>query len=292
MFESRSVMGETTLNYAESKAWRLGYAVVLAIAILFGPAGVANVFAQAPGNAPAEAAGKIPEGIHEAHPLVPALKMAYESREVLKGVQDYDATFSKRELINGKLKPQVSYLRFRKAPFSVYMKFLKPNEGREVIYVDGQNKNMLQAHETGILSIAGTVSLPIDGPDAMAENRYPITMLGIHNLIEQVIQQWESEAKFGEVEVNFYRNAKLGKDIDVEVIEVTHPKPRNQFRYHMTRLFLEKSTRHPLRVEQYGFPQGGGQPPLVEEFSYVSLRPNQGFKNIDFSVDNPQYKFK
>lgn len=231
--------------------------------------------------------------INEAHPLAPALKMAYESREALRGVQDYDATFSKRELINGKLKPQVCYVRIRKEPFSVYMKFVKPNEGREVIFVDGQNKNMLLGHETGILSMAGTVSLPIDGPDAMAENRYPITMLGIHSLLDQVIRQWEAEAKFGEVEVNFYRNAKLGKDVDVEVIESTHPKPRNQFRFHMTRLFIDKTTRLPLRVEQYAFPQAPGQtPPLVEEYSYVSLRTNLGLKNIDFSVDNPQYKFK
>ncbi len=231
--------------------------------------------------------------ISEAHPLAPALKLAYESREALKDVVDYDATFSKRELINGKLKPQVCYVRIRKQPFSVYMKFIKPNEGREVIFVEGQNKNMLQGHETGVLSMIGTVSLPIDGPDAMAENRYPITMLGIHSLLDQVIKQWESEARYGEVEVNFYRNAKLGKDINVEVIESTHPKPRNQFRFHMTRLFLDKATRLPLRVEQYGFPQSGDQsPPLVEEYSYVSLRTNLGLKNIDFSVDNPQYKFK
>jgi hypothetical protein len=226
------------------------------------------------------------------HPLTNALQLARSSREALKEVADYDATFTKRELMGRRLKSQEVYLKVREQPFSVYMLFRQPHAGREVLYVDGQNQGMLLAHEGGgVKSLVGTVSLAIDSPDAMEDSRHPITSIGLANLVDKVIEQWEAESKFGECEVKYYPNAKLGTT-ECKVIECSHPVPRNQFKFQMTRLYIDKQSNLPVRVEQYGFPgRGDKTPPLVEEYTYTNIRTNLGLSNKDFDPRNTAYAF-
>lgn len=234
------------------------------------------------------------------HPLYRPLELAYNSREALKDVKDYEAVFTKTEILPGKNRPlqTTMKLKLREEPFSVYLLFLSPkngpknpNEGREVIYVQGRNKNQLLAHGTGVSALVGTVSLDPKSPTAMADSKYPVTMIGMDRLLDKVIQQWEAEGKFGECKVEYYPEAKLG-DVPCMVIESKHPQPRDEFKFHMTRLYLDDATQYPVRVEQYAFPRNANQqPPLVEEYTYSELKVNSGLKDRDFDTSNPTYAF-
>ncbi len=265
-----------------SRGLRGGIAGLLAltIAVLF--CAVEQVAAQPP-------AKKSP-AIDPEHPLAPALDHAYKARVALAEIRDYSATFSKREFIGGELKTASMNLKLREEPFSVYLHYGKPNEGREVIYVAGRNNNQLFVHETGLSRLVGTISLVPNGEQAMAENRYPITMIGLRGMLDRIIEQWEAEGEFAETNVKYYPNAKLGKR-ECRVIESTHPQPRKQFKFQMTRLFIDKELGVAVRVEQYGFPANGGKPPLVEEYSYLDIQTNLGLKESDFDVKNPNYAF-
>jgi outer membrane lipoprotein-sorting protein len=242
---------------------------------------------------PKTAAGEpTPSKINPEHPLAPALDMAYKAREALEDVKDYEAHFEKKELLGKQTIHTKMTIKLREDPFSVYLLFHEPNQGREVIYVDGKNNGMLLAHETGIKSLAGTVPLPIHSERAMDGNKYPITMIGIRKLLDQVIAQWEEEGKYGETEVKYYPNNPKFGDIEFKAVESKHPQPRKQFRFHITRLYLEKETNIPFRVEQFGFPQKNDkQPPLVEEYTYTKLKTNVGLEDLDFDVKNPKYAF-
>jgi hypothetical protein len=125
----------------------------------------------------------------------------------------------------------------------------------------------------------------------MADNRYPITMVGLKNLIGKIIQQWEFEGQYGEIEVQHRPNSKLdGRECDV--LESTHPLPRNQFKYHLTRLWIDGETKYPVRVEQYQFPTKPGEAPqIVEEYTYTKIRVNLGLGDRDFDPKNPNYNF-
>lgn len=247
---------------------------------------------QTAADTPATSASvKSPAKINPEHPLAPALDQAYKAREALDAIADYEAFFEKRERIGRRLITSKMNLKVRESPFSVYLLFHEPNEGREVIYVDGKNNGMLMAHETGIKSIVGTVSLAPTSDSAMDGNRYPVTMIGMRKLLEQVISQWEEEGKYGETEVKYYPGAKLG-ETEVKAIESKHPQPRKQFKFHMTRLYLDKQTNLPVRVEQYDFPQKGDKsPPIVEEYTYSRLKTNVGLTDRDFDTKNPNYAF-
>ncbi|HWL07099.1 MAG TPA: DUF1571 domain-containing protein [Planctomicrobium sp.] len=240
----------------------------------------------------------LPQAVHSQeqppaeHPLVPAIQLAMQSYEVLKKISDYEATLIKQEFVGGRLLTQRISMRLKEEPFSVYLRYEEPNAGRQILFVNGQNNNQLLAKEaTGLSSLVGTVPLAIDSPQVMAENRHVITDLGMRRMLEMVINQWNIESKFGEIDVKYYPNAKMG-NAECEVIEVSHPRPRKQFLYHMTRLFVEKQSRLPIRIENYGFPPQAGQPAqLLEEYTYVNVKTNLGMTPADFDRRNPRFGF-
>lgn len=225
------------------------------------------------------------------HPLVPAIRIAKAAHKKIRDIGDYQAELTKKEVVGRRALTQKARVKIRHKPFSVYMYFMEPNHGREVIYIDGANDGHLLAHDAGIASIVGTVKLLPDSSMAMDGNRYPITKIGIENMTEAIIRQWEEETQWGEVDVKYYNNARIG-DIACRVVESTHPEPRKQFRFKTTRLWIDKKTNLPIRVEQYGFPRKPkAKPPLVEQYTYLNVRPNLGLTDRDFDKDNPRYSF-
>ena len=130
-----------------------------------------------------------------------------------------------------------------------------------------------------------------DSSRAMENNKYPVNMIGMSNMIDKVVERWEYETQFGECEVKYYPNAQLG-NVQCRVVETSHPQPRRQFRFSLTRLYLDKETNLPIRCECYGFPMSPNEkPPLLEEYTYTSLRVNVGLRDFDFDRNNPSYQF-
>jgi hypothetical protein len=234
--------------------------------------------------------GRVSEAAVE-HPLTAPLELARKSLKTLDSLKDYEARFSKREIVNGQMIAHVMLIKHRAEPFSVYLKFFEPHQGREVIYVEGQNDGKLLAHDGGIRGLAGTFALLPTSPMALSESRHPITSIGMKNLLGGVVRQWEAETKFGEIDVRYYNNAKL-QDVECVVIETSHPRPRREFRCHLTRLYLDKNANLPVRVERFDFPaREGAKPPLIEEYTYTQIRPNIGLKDFDFDRRNTNYSF-
>ncbi len=227
----------------------------------------------------------------ESHKLAPAIRIARASLAAMDKVTDYDVVFSKREIVGSALIAQSMRLKFRKEPFSVYIRYNSPSPGREAIYVQGKYDGKILAHGTGIEAIAGTLALDPNGARALEESRYPITMIGAAKMLETVIGQWEAEMKHSEGEVKYYPNAKVG-DAECKVIESTYPTPNEKLKFHITRLYFDKTTNLPVRVEQFGFPSRGmTQPPLIEEYTYHQLKPNVGLTDADFDPRNPAYDY-
>ena len=70
--------------------------------------------------------------------------------EFLSKTPHYTAQFVKKELVNGELlDEQEMEMKVRHAPFSVYLKWVTGEAGREVLYVEGQNDGRMKAHPGG-----------------------------------------------------------------------------------------------------------------------------------------------
>ncbi len=230
------------------------------------------------------------------HPLMPALVWANNGIGNVEKIHDYTATLVKRERLNGKLGNQeYIFLKVRHKPFSVYLYFMKPKDlkGREVIYVEGQNDGKIMAHGTGMQNrLIGTIPLAPDGLIAMRGQRYPLTEIGLLNLIRRLAEVAKEDIKFGECEVKFLKGATINGR-KCTCIQVVHPVARREFRFHMARIFVDDEWDLPLRYASYDWPKRKGEaPPLLEEYTYLNLELNKGLTNADFDIKNPNYNFK
>jgi hypothetical protein len=258
---------------------------------------------QQPGGLPPETsagnnanAGEAVAAATGEHPLVPAIAMAKAGlASIDSSITDYSCTMVKREQVGGQLgEHQYIFLKVRHEPFSVYMRFLAPEEvkDQEVIWVDGHNEGNMLAHAgSGVRAMIGTVSLKPDSMVAMDGQRYPITEIGVRNLASRLIEVAEHDAQFGECDVNFFPGAKVNGRV-CTCIQVTHPVPRRNFRFHLARVFIDDEMKIPVRFEAYDWPPVAGQQPvLMEEYTYMNVKLNNGFTDVDFDAKNTAYKF-
>ena len=238
------------------------------------------------------------------HPIDPALEMALSSLQHIRAnVADYKAIFVKRCRVDGVL-PDLQYakikVRNRKVvdgkiatPLSVYLNYLKPSDvrGREVVWVETKNDGNIIVHETGIKGMIN-VTLDPHGYLAMRNQRYPITEIGIENLVVKLIETANRDRQHGECEVQFYHNSKIGST-ECTMVEVIHPEKREHFDFYRARVYFDKQLNMPIRYESWSWPKTpDGQPVLEEEYTYLRVEPNNGLTDIDFDISNPAYNFR
>ena len=230
------------------------------------------------------------------HPLMPALRWAQDGlASVQKNVSDYSTTLVKRERVRGKVgETEYIFTKVRHNPFSVYMHFLGPadKKGREVIFIEGRNNGKMWAHTTGVQDkLVGTVSLDPAGLVAMEGERYPLTEVGLMNLVRRLAEVAEMDTKYGECDVKFLKGAKINSRV-CTCIEVLHPVPRKNFRFHLARVFVDDTLNLPIRYEAYDWAKDAkGKPELIEEYTYLNLKVNPGLSDADFDIHNPSYHF-
>ena len=222
-----------------------------------------------------------------AHPLDPEINYARQRLAAMEqNIQDYSCVFTKREMVDGKLLPyEQMFMKVRHKPFSVYMYFLGPEDvkGQQVVYVEGQNNGKMVAQPIGLKGKFGPYYLDPNGSFAMAGQRYPITNAGFLNLTKQLIVEGMRDRQYPECEVKQYKGAKVAGRT-CTVTEITHPQ-LPQFQYHKARIFVDDEWNIPIRLESYLWPQQpGGQPPVLEEYTYSNLKFNNGFTDADFVI--------
>ena len=228
------------------------------------------------------------------HPLAPATRVLKGVLEHIDAnVRDYSATLVKQERVDGELgEPQHILLKLRHDPFSVYLSFLKPHQGREVLYVDGQNNNEMVVLEAGFKRMLGKMSLAPNGMVAMRGQKHPVTKIGIRNLTAELIRRCEADMQYAESEVAVETDKKVNGR-PTTMVQVVHPIPRKNFDAHVARLFLDNELRVPIHFDSYGWPeQPGGQPPLEESYTYTNLKINNGYSARDFDANNNPEIFK
>lgn len=228
------------------------------------------------------------------HPLAPVIRTLKASQESIdQNIRDYSCTFVKRERVDGQLSEfQHILMKVAHQPFSVYMKFVQPFAGREVLYVAGQNQNKMVVLEAGVKRWAGKLHLDPQGALAMKGQKRPITDVGIRNLTAKLIKLYEAETQFAECEVTNNLDTKINGR-STTMIQVLHPVPRQNFKAHVSRIFFDNELRIPIHYDAYLWPaQAGSDPPLDESYTYQNLKINNNFTARDFDANNNPEIFK
>lgn len=238
------------------------------------------------------------------HPLDDALETAKRGLvNMRENIKDYSAIMVKRERVNGELLP-AEYMQLKvrsehvdqsgkQNPFGIYVKFIKPRAcaGREVIWVKGRNDGKLSVHEgSGIVSLR-TFHLDPESWLAMKGQRYPIYEAGMENLIVKLIEKAERDRAAGQCEVEYTTGVSI-KGRECDVIKVTHAEEREPYDFHIAKVYIDKELKMPIRYEAHLWPESkNSKPKLLEQYTYLYVKVNQGFTDEDFSIENPAYSF-
>ncbi|MGE3821368.1 MAG: DUF1571 domain-containing protein [Isosphaeraceae bacterium] len=212
----------------------------------------------------------------------------------LNRVSAYTATFSKQERIGNKLGPvQTLELKVRHRPFAIYLKFLSPVAGKEVVYAEGLHDNKMIAHGGGLARfLVPRLAVAPDHPIALKDSRHAVTEAGLANLAAKLIA---------------YRRMDLDDEEAVTILDrVTDAKGRPRLRslhthsdptanrpFTRVEVLYEPETFFPVQIHSYDWPAPGkgGDLLLAEFYAYEDLVLDAPLTTIDFDPANPSYAF-
>ncbi|NLX58710.1 MAG: DUF1571 domain-containing protein [Phycisphaerae bacterium] len=200
-------------------------------------------------------------------------------------VIDFTATFHKQERIDGKLRDEeAANMKWRRDPFSVYMKFVMGDKGKEAVYVEGQNSGKMRAHAGGLLSWIKLWVEP-DSSRAMKDNLRPITKAGMTNMLSAALAVYEEAARNGDLKVEFL-GTMTAAGRTCYGIKRTLPK-KDIYPGKELVLFIDCEKLVPVGADSYDW---DGQ--IMSKYRYADLKLNTGLTDKDFDWKNPDYGLK
>ena len=203
-------------------------------------------------------------------------------------ITGYTCRFQKVESIGGKLrKPETMRMKFRKTPFSVYLKWTSgPSKDQEVIYVEGVNKGKAVVHPSGILGMLfRKVSIDPLGKTATKHSRKPITMAGMENMISLITDQCEEAKAKGDLTLT-YEGIRHDGGRPSYVLKRVLPEKKG---YPCEVLIIYIDTEYLVCVRTDAYDWGGE---LQSHYFYTDLAINPGVTDEDFDPDNRAYAYR
>jgi hypothetical protein len=200
-------------------------------------------------------------------------------------IVDFTASFHKQERIEGKLRDEeAAHMKWRRDPFSVYMKFFMGDKGKEALYVEGRNGGKLRAHAGGLISWIKLWVEP-ESSRAMKDNLRPITKAGFTNMLISALEVYEEAARNGDLKVEFL-GTMTAAGRTCYGIKRTLPK-KDIYPGKELVLFIDCERLVPVGADSYDW---DGQ--LMSKYRYADLKLNAGLTDDDFDWKNKDYGLK
>ena len=261
------------------------------------PVPLHNAAGSRPAVAPPEPPGR-PEWPRDTLSGQPAKELLLKTLRLaeahLESVPGYTATFRKQERMKGVLGPmQVIQLKLRHDPFAIYLKFLAPKKGKEVLYAQGLHEDKVIAHNGDWTRrlIPRVAFRPTDAL-ALADNRHPVTEAGIENLTKRLIKYRELDITDSRAETVLDR---MRDDAGREWLRSVHLHPIQieERPFSRVEVLYNPDTFIPLKITSYDWPKPGasGPPQVAESYEYDDLKLDAPLTERDFDLANPEYEF-
>lgn len=232
------------------------------------------------------------------------LAIQYSISQLQRGIDrlnrcpSYTAIFERQERIDGELKDEQQIeLKLRHAPFSVYMKWLNGDKGRELLYSDSQNEGKMLVKLGGLKGrLVPTLKIDPTSDRAKSESRHSVAEAGLQNLARQIIQHRERDLKTGNIPTcTIEENHTFdGRSCQLVMVEYTDQKYSPLYRKSLTLIDSELSL--PVFVKNYTWPNehtvDEEQETLIEYYSYTELHLEDRLADAIWQQDNPDYRFK
>ena len=260
------------------------------------------------GAAPAAAAGQA-ASVEQAKPsggvkgklaLMMKLALLQEGCNRLEKVPHYTATFFKQERLEGGDLPegQTMFMKLRHEPFSVYMKWLDGDVGREVLYVDGAHNGRMLVKKGGqVGKMLPSLKLDPNGTLAMSESRHPVTEAGLLKLAKMIADYCRRDVGLSEGVSCHLIGEERVNDRACYCFLTEYASKEVEPDYRKSLVYVDTELSLPIHVKNYGWPDAEGQESiddatLIEVYSFADLRLDQRLADNAFDHTNKEYTFK
>lgn len=218
-----------------------------------------------------------------AGPLPVEMRWLEQAHSTLEATDSYTVVLHRRERVDGILLPEEVILLKFKQPFAVYMRWVGDRfNGRELLYVEGENDGRLKVREGGLLGVA-TFNLRPTSALAMKGNRHPVTEVGLGTLVRKLRSNLVSAYRAGCLKWTPHPpEAVYGRTTQVVEWFTTD----NGYYCPRAVTFVDNQLSIPIKTLIFDVHNR-----LVEEYSFEALTLDAGLGDADFDPANPAYRF-
>lgn len=242
------------------------------------------VYATAENPAPVED----PYGLMVRSDPLGLLQIAQERYD--RTVHDYVCTFSKQELIGGRLTAkQVTHIKFREKPLSVNMLWVKnADKAQRAIYVEGKwtgpNGEKLSVVEpAGAIArvFVNDVMRAIDGPDARKAARRRIDQFGFANSLRLIVKYCDLSAKHDALDLKYVGDGAIdGRPTYVIERRLAYTGEQGVYPDHLLIVHLDKENLLPISSTSYA---DEAKTKLLGQYVLTDVKFNVGLTESDFA---------
>lgn len=220
----------------------------------------------------------------------------------VEAMPGYSVNFYKQERVDGSLLDgQMVRMKIRHEPFSVYMKWITGDKGRELLYVDGQNEGKMLVHAGGWKArLVPALKLDPCGSIAMRESRHPCKMAGIKAMLQKMLEDRLKDLVHADHCDYRMVDDQLFDERPCTAFQVEHFVREYSPTYRKSVYFFDKASDIPVFVKNHGWaPEGSEVDPatldeetLIEHYTFTELDTETQLASADFDRENRKYKFR
>lgn len=222
------------------------------------------------------------------------LESAKRSFARVDKVAGYTARFRRQERVGGVVGPEiVSSLKIRNHPFAIYLKYLLPKEGKEVVYAEGHRDNKVLAHNGDwTRRLIPRLAVAPDSPLALADSRHPVTDAGLLNLSRKLLRFREMDMGDDDATTTLDRTTTAAGRACLRSVH-KHSKPNDGRPFCEVEILYDLDSQIPFQITSYDWPEPGHTGPLnlAERYTYEDLNLDAALTAADFDPSNPEYAF-
>jgi hypothetical protein len=212
----------------------------------------------------------------QAGDLQEAIQLAKTAQTKLQGMAGYRCIYLRDERIDNELQQNYLKLSILHQPFSVLMEWVEPTskKGRKVSWVAGKHDGKMRV-KIGFV----TVSMDPEQSIKRKESRHTIPEAGMKNMVDRLVKSWEEESQKAETKTQ-YSDSEVGVTVSgrnhtyvCRLVETVHPpEARGKYEFARTRVYFDKKTGLPVRMEGYDWPTTvHPEGILLERYTYLEV---------------------
>jgi len=217
--------------------------------------------------------------------VVPWLDAQVES---VRDLDDYSCIMHVRERLGelAELTERKFCAKVRHKPFSIFLADLeaKPSDVWHYLYVEGENEERILVGQDGHYS--GSHQILRNGYLAKHGRRYCMLEYVLTQTLTRTRDWLKEELKHGGWNLGAMREVKLGDD-QCYVLCLNHPTSPAQ----ALEVWWNCEVHLPVRFVKMIAPRGDDVLQLIEDYTYLKVKPDCALTDEDFDERNPDYFF-